>query len=194
MAMLLTYLRFVLIIPFAVCFFVPPGALSVWAMPAALILFALAAVTDFLDGWVARRFDQTSALGAALDPIADKALIVTALILLVETGALTGFGSLGALVIIAREIIVSGLREALAPRGLTLPVTGLAKAKTAAQSLAIAALLAAVPGGVLPMLTGATHSTADAIAMALYGLAVILTIYTGAGYTWQAVKLLRETP
>ncbi|MEL7019714.1 MAG: CDP-diacylglycerol--glycerol-3-phosphate 3-phosphatidyltransferase, partial [Pseudomonadota bacterium] len=169
-------------------------ALSVWAMPAALILFALAAVTDFLDGWVARRFDQTSALGAALDPIADKALIVTALILLVETGALTGFGSLGALVIIAREIIVSGLREALAPRGLTLPVTGLAKAKTAAQSLAIAALLAAVPGGVLPMLTGATHSTADAIAMALYGLAVILTIYTGAGYTWQAVKLLRETP
>ncbi|MEL6506530.1 MAG: CDP-diacylglycerol--glycerol-3-phosphate 3-phosphatidyltransferase [Pseudomonadota bacterium] len=192
--MLLTYFRFVLIIPFAACFFVPPGGLSVLAMPAALILFVVAAVTDFLDGWVARRFDQTSALGAALDPIADKALIVTALILLVETGALTGFGSLGALVIIAREIIVSGLREALAPRGLTLPVTGLAKAKTAAQSLAIAALLAAVPGGVLPMLTGATHSTADAIAMALYGLAVILTIYTGAGYTWQAVKLLRETP
>ncbi|MEL6112835.1 MAG: CDP-diacylglycerol--glycerol-3-phosphate 3-phosphatidyltransferase [Pseudomonadota bacterium] len=191
--MQLTYFRFLLIIPFTACFFVPPGAFSPWAMTSAFLVFVAAALTDFLDGWVARRFHQTSALGAALDPIADKALTAAALILLIEAGVLTGLASLGAAIIIVREVLVAGLREALAPRGVTLPVTQLAKAKTAVQSIAIAALLAAMPGGMADLITRES-SRFSSPAMALFALAVILTIYTGAGYTWGAVKTLRSMP
>ena len=183
--MALTLLRFILIVPFAMCFFAP-AAWAGLAMKFAFWIFVLASVTDYLDGWAARALNQVSALGAALDPIADKLLMATALILLVKTGTLTGLSIAGAAIIIGREILVSGLREAIAPLGQTLPVTQLAKYKTTVQLIAIAAMLATVPGGVL------WQNVPELVLPMLFWLAVVLTIITGAHYSWCAILILRK--
>jgi cardiolipin synthase len=183
MANLLTLLRIALIIPFAAMFFIN----AVWALKAAFVIFAIAAATDFLDGRLARARSETSALGAALDPLADKLLIAAALLFLVRNGVIHELGVIAALAILLREILVGGLREALGPSGVTLPVTGLAKVKTSVQLLAVGLLLAAAPDGL------AGPSLAPA-ADAIFWLAAILTVYTGATYTGDAVRLLRERP
>lgn len=179
MANLLTALRIILVIPFAAMFFVS----APFAMNAALLIFGIAAVTDFLDGWVARARGEVSALGAALDPVADKLLIAAALLLLVRSGAIREAGVAAALAILLREFFVGGLREALGARAAVLPVTPLAKWKTAAQMLAAGLLLAATPYGVL-------GPTLQPVADGTLWLAAILTLWTGADYARRGIKLL----
>jgi CDP-diacylglycerol--glycerol-3-phosphate 3-phosphatidyltransferase len=179
MANALTLGRILLIIPFAATFF--SGA--AFAMQAAFIIFALAAATDFLDGWAARARGEASALGAALDPIADKMLIAAALLLLTRNGVIAGASVVAALIILSREILIAGLREALAGGAGALPVTRLAKIKTTAQLAAVGALLAAAPGGLVgPALR--------APAEALLWIAALLTFATGASYAAAAVAAL----
>lgn len=180
MANLLTTLRILLVLPFAATFYWDSPA----AMKAAFVIFAIAAATDFFDGVVARTRHETSALGAALDPVADKILIAAALLFLVKTGVVAGYGALAALAVILRETLVAGLREALAGEGRLLPVTRLSKWKTAAQLVAVGALLLGAPGGF-------AQGAFPAVAAGLLWFAALLTLATGASYVSAAVAGLR---
>lgn len=180
MANLITLARILLVIPFAAMFFLD----AAWAMTAALCLFVIAGLTDLLDGWIARSRGEVSALGAALDPLADKLLIAAALLLLTRNGIIRDWGVIAALIILLREILVTGLREAVGLKGAKLAVTPLAKWKTAAQILALGLLLAAAPGGIAgealrPLAGGALWTAA------------ILTLWTGADYSLKAAAALR---
>jgi len=152
--------------------------------------FIIAAVTDFFDGWLARRYDATSTLGAILDPIADKVLVA---------GAVVGIAALGSWVtalagglILFREFSISALREVLAPKGLKLPVTMLAKWKTTLQLVALTAQLF-VGGWVLwglpqdPDLVKQAALTANV----LIWLAAAVTVWTGIEYAIAARKALK---
>lgn len=180
MANLLTVSRIVLIIPFAALFFLD----AAFAMKAAFALFALAAATDFFDGLVARARNEASALGATLDPIADKLLVAAALLLLTRNGVIADWNVIAALVILLREILVTGLREATAAYG-DLTVTRLAKWKTAAQLAALGLLLASAPGGFI-------GEAARPVAVGMLWMAAILTIWTGAAYVAQALNALKR--
>jgi CDP-diacylglycerol--glycerol-3-phosphate 3-phosphatidyltransferase len=141
---------------------------------ASLVAFVVAAVTDYLDGWLARRWNVSSPWGAMLDPIADKIAVAAAILglaLLLPATAAPGF------VILFREMFVSGLREAGGARGLTFPVTRLAKWKTAIQLVALSLAIGAV---LLPAVGGA--------ALALLWLAAGLTLWTGWGYALAAQR------
>lgn len=181
MANLITLARMALVIPFAAMFFID----APWAMIAALVIFTIAALTDFLDGWVARKRGESSALGAALDPIADKLLVAAALVLLVRNGVIRDAGVVAALIILLRELLVAGLREAMAQRGLSLPVAPLAKWKTTFQLVACGFLLAAAPGGL-------AGESLRPVAAGLFWLAAILTFWTGADYAFKAASALRS--
>lgn len=183
MANLLTALRILLVIPFAATFYWSSPA----AMKAAFAIFAIASVTDFFDGYIARARGETSALGAALDPVADKVLIAAALLLLVKNGVVAGAGVLAAVAILAREFLVSGLREGLGAKAAALPVTRLAKWKTTVQIAAVALLLLGAPGG---FVEGRTL----ALGGVLLWLAALLTLQTGAAYVSTAVAALRSAP
>ena len=180
MANLITLARIGLIIPFIAAFLTN----APWNMTAAFVIFVIAALTDFLDGRVARARGEVSALGAALDPLADKLLIAAALILLARNGVIAGYGVIAVLIIVLRELLVSGLREAVTAKGAALPVTGLAKWKTAAQLIAAGGLLAAAPGGI----AGEAFRPA---ASGFLWLAAVLTFWTGADYALRAARLLR---
>ena len=146
-----------------------------WARWAALVLFIAAAVTDFFDGYLARAWAQQSSLGRMLDPIADKLLVAAALLMLVADQTIAGVTIWAAIVILCREILVSGLREYLAELRVPVPVTAVAKWKTTAQLVAIGFLIAGPAGdAVLP---GAT--TAGVV---LLWIAALLTLYTGWDY------------
>ena len=152
--------------------------------------FLVAAVTDFLDGWLARRFDATSTLGAILDPIADKVLVA---------GMVVGIAALGNWIvalagglILFREFSVSALRETLAPKGLKLPVTTLAKWKTTLQLVALAAELFVfgwrawgLPED--PELIGRAFLTAHGV----LALATVVTVWTGVEYALSARRALK---
>lgn len=135
---LLTLLRIVLIPVFVVVFYLH----TPWAPYLAALVFAAAAITDWLDGHLARRWDQTSALGAFLDPVADKLMVAVALVLLVQADQRTLL-ALSAAVIIGREITVSALREWMAEIGARgkVAVSRTGKLKTTAQMVAIILLL-----------------------------------------------------
>ncbi len=137
---LLTLGRILLILPFAMLFF-HGSAMTRWE---SLALFLLAAATDWFDGYLARRLNQGSTLGRMLDPIADKLLVAAAIVILVATGGISGWPIAAALAILLREIAVSGFREHLAPLGVVVPVSRLAKWKTASQLTAMAVLIAPV--------------------------------------------------
>ena len=179
MANLITLARMALVIPFVLVFL----ANAPWNMTAALVIFVVASLTDFIDGRVARARGETSALGAALDPIADKLLLAAALILLARNGVIAGYGVIAVLVIILREILVSGLREALAATQQTLAVTALAKWKTTAQLVAAGLLLAAAPTGVI-------GEPLRPLASATLWIATMLTLWTGAQYSIRAASML----
>jgi cardiolipin synthase len=137
----LTMLRIFLIPVFVGIFYVPTELIPAhWVNLSATLVFALAAVTDWLDGYFARVLNQTSAFGAFLDPVADKLMVAAALIVLVEFGRV---GALIALIIIGREIAISALREWMAGmgEGHSVAVAFLGKIKTAAQMAAILFLL-----------------------------------------------------
>jgi cardiolipin synthase len=167
---LLTLSRIVVIPLLALLFFIP-GDGAKWA---AMLLFAAAGLTDFLDGYFARSRRQFSRLGRFLDPVADKLLVASALFLLVAFDNITGLTILPALVILCREILVSGLREFLAGLRVRVPVSRLAKWKTAIQMVAIGFLIVddAAPRDI----------PATVIGSAGLWVAAALTLVTGYDY------------
>jgi CDP-diacylglycerol--glycerol-3-phosphate 3-phosphatidyltransferase len=159
----------------------------------AFLAFVFAAVTDFFDGWLARRWNVVSLLGAILDPIADKVLVAAAIVGLVATGQRAA--ALPGGLILFREFSVSALRETLAPRGLRLPVTLLAKWKTTVQLVALAVMLFLPVWGDwgLPC-DPAVQGAASKVAAALMWLAALITVWTGVEYALSARKALKEQP
>jgi len=147
-----------------------------------MILFMAAGITDWFDGYFARRYHQISRLGRFLDPIADKLLVAAALVMLVDNGQLRGVHVLAALIILAREILVSGLREFLAELRVSLPVSQLAKWKTAAQMAAIAVLL----------LGDAAPAIVTQIGLVLIWVAAGLTLITGYDYLRTGLRHMAE--
>jgi len=173
---LLTYGRIVAVPLIVLCFFVEGRlASSDWARWAALTLFVIASITDFLDGYLARIWNQTSNIGRMLDPIADKLLVASVLLLMAADGTIAGWSLWAAITILCREILVSGLREYLAALKVSVPVTRIAKWKTTLQMIAIAFLLAGPAGDkVLPYTTE--------LGITFLWIAALLTIYTGYDY------------
>ena len=173
---ILTYGRIVAVPLIVICFFIE-GKLngSDFARWSALGIFIVASITDFFDGYLARIWEQTSALGRMLDPIADKLLVAAVLLLLAADGTIAGWAIWAAIIILCREILVSGLREYLAELKVSVPVTKIAKWKTALQMVSIGFLLAGPAGDkVIPYTTN--------IGMGLLWLAAIITLYTGYDY------------
>ncbi|MFJ6322377.1 MULTISPECIES: CDP-diacylglycerol--glycerol-3-phosphate 3-phosphatidyltransferase [unclassified Rhizobium] len=179
---LLTYGRIICVPLIVLCFFVE-GKLegSDFARWVALWIFVIASLTDFLDGYLARIWNQTSNIGRMLDPIADKLLVSAILLLVAADGTIAGWSLWAAIIILCREILVSGLREYLAALKVSVPVTRIAKWKTTAQLVAIAFLLAGPAGDkVLPYTTE--------IGIVLLWVAALLTIYTGYDYFRAGLK------
>jgi cardiolipin synthase len=147
-----------------------------WLRWVALAVFITAAVTDYLDGYYARIWDQQSALGRMLDPIADKLLVASCLLMLAADNSIHGWTLWAAIVILCREILVSGLREYLAELRVGVPVTQLAKWKTFMQLLAVGFLLAGEAGDrdLSPHIS--------LIGLTLLWLSALLTLYTGWDY------------
>ncbi|WP_112662696.1 CDP-diacylglycerol--glycerol-3-phosphate 3-phosphatidyltransferase [Microvirga flavescens] len=169
---MLTYGRLVAVPLVVALMFWPEDHWSRWA---ALGIFALAAITDYFDGYFARAYAQQSALGRMLDPIADKLLVAASLLMLVADKTIHGWALWAAIVILCREILVSGLREFLAELRVSVPVSRVAKWKTTLQLLSLGFLIAGpagetvLPGTIL-------------IGTVLLWVSAILTIYTGWDY------------
>jgi len=142
-------------------------------------LFVIASFTDFLDGLLARMYKEESKLGELLDPIADKIIVATALILLVMDGTIKNYEVIAAIIILTREILISGLREFLAGGKVKLPVSNLAKAKTFLQMFAISALLTGETGN---RIVNFQDYNAQTIGIILLWLSAFLTLYTGYEY------------
>lgn len=149
--------------------------------------YTFACITDFFDGYLARAWHQQSAFGRFLDPIADKLLVASVVLLLVGIDRFSGLTVLPAAVILCREILVSGLREFLAEVRVSVPVTTLAKWKTALQMLALGFLLVGPSGPDFGPL-----STTEVGIWGLWGAAV-LTLVTGYDYLVAGLKHIRET-
>jgi cardiolipin synthase len=180
---ILTVGRIVLVPLFVAAFFLP-GDSGRWLV---FGLFVLAAATDAVDGMIARKLNAESTFGRMLDPIADKLIVSAALLMLASDGTLAGIHLVPALIILCREILVSGLREFLARANVSLPVTQIAKVKTVMQMAAIAALIASSASE--SMLPGVTI-------VALIGLwtAAALTFYTGFAYFRAGLIHARNAP
>lgn len=168
---ILTYGRILAVPAVAACFYFE-GTTPRWI---AVGLFILAAITDFFDGYLARAWQQQSALGRMLDPIADKLLVSVCLLMLAADGTIGGWSLVAAIIILCREILVSGLREFLAELQVSVPVTQLAKWKTTVQMVAIGLLLAGPAGDTIFAYT----SLSGLIAL---WVAAMLTLYTGYDY------------
>ena len=169
---LLTYGR-VVAVPLVVAFLFWPA--DPWARWSALAIYTAAAITDFFDGYLARAWSQQSSLGRMLDPIADKLLVAAALLALTADHTIAGPSLWAAIVILCREILVSGLREYLAELRVPVPVTAVAKWKTGVQMVALGFLIAGPAGDVL-------FPYATEIGVGLLWVAAILTFYTGWDY------------
>ena len=166
----------IIIVPFFVLAFYLPGF---YGDLTAFTLFVIASFTDFLDGMLARMMGQESKLGELLDPIADKIIVATALILLVMSGTIRHYEVIAAIIILTREILISGLREFLARGQIKLPVTNLAKLKTFLQMVAIALLLTGETGN---KILNFQDYNAQTIGIILLWLSAFLTLYTGYEY------------
>ena len=142
-------------------------------------LFVIASFTDFLDGLLARMYKEESKLGELLDPIADKIIVATALILLVMDGTLKNFEVILPIIIFTREILISGLREFLAKGKVNMPVSGLSKLKTFLQMFAISILLLGQTGN---KLINFQDYNAQTIGIIILWLSAFLTLYTGYDY------------
>jgi cardiolipin synthase len=181
---ILTYGRLVAVPAVVALLFWPEDQWSRWI---ALAIFVVAAITDYFDGYFARAYAQQSALGRMLDPIADKLLVAACLLMLVSNGTIQSWDLWAAIVILCREILVSGLREFLAELKVSVPVSRVAKWKTTMQLLAVGFLIAGpagetvLPGTVL-------------IGIVLLWAAAILTIYTGWDYFRSGIHHIIEEP
>lgn len=152
-----------------------------WARWTALGIFAAAAITDFLDGYLARLWSLQSSLGRMLDPIADKLLVGACLLMLTVIQQINGLTVWAALIILLREILVSGLREFLAELRVSVPVSTVAKWKTTVQLLALGFLIVGPAGEkVLP--------GTQIIGVVLLWIAAVLTLYTGWDYLKASLK------
>ena len=166
----------IIIVPFFVLAFYLPGF---YGDLTALILFIVASFTDFLDGMLARMLGEESKLGELLDPIADKIIVATALILLVMVGTIRNYEVIAAIIILTREILISGLREFLAKGQIKLPVSNLAKLKTVLQMVSIALLLSGETGN---KIINFQDYNAQTIGIILLWLSAFLTLFTGYDY------------
>jgi CDP-diacylglycerol---glycerol-3-phosphate 3-phosphatidyltransferase len=156
---------------------------GLWLRWVALVLFITAAVTDVLDGYFARSLGQQSNIGRMLDPIADKLLVSSSLLMLAADGTIRGWSLWAAIVILCREILVSGLREYLAELRVGVPVTRLAKWKTALQLVAVGFLLAGTAGDLLvAAVVNIGFPVVTWIGLTLLWLSALLTLYTGYDY------------
>lgn len=140
MANILTVARLFLL-PVIIILFYAEAFYGAWVAWACLFVYALAAITDFFDGYVARKFNQISAFGTFLDPVSDKVFVSTLLILLVAFDRINGINIVFVVIIFAREFLVSGLREFLGPKNVKVPVSMLAKWKTSVQMLSLGFLI-----------------------------------------------------
>jgi cardiolipin synthase len=181
---LLTYGRILAVPAVVLCFALPgmPTNTSRWV---ALGLFVVAAITDFLDGYLARAWQQQSSLGRMLDPIADKLLVASLLLVLVDDRTISGLAVIAAVIILCREILVSGLREFLAELRVSVPVTWLAKWKTTAQLVAVGFLVIGPAGD--RIIPGTTT-----VGIWLLWISAILTLYTGYDYFRAGIRHLIE--
>jgi CDP-diacylglycerol--glycerol-3-phosphate 3-phosphatidyltransferase/cardiolipin synthase len=168
----LTYLRILAVPALVVSLTLVEGDSGRWL---AFALFVSASLTDWLDGYLARMWAQQSTLGQMLDPIADKLLVGAALIMLVHDRTIDGFSVWAAVIVLCREILVSGLREFLASLNVTVRVTRLAKWKTAVQMVALAVLL--IAPAMVPY-----HGEAATFGIGCLWAAALLTLWTGYDY------------
>ena len=173
----------IIIVPIFVFTFYLPGLLGD-LIP--FFIFLLASFTDFLDGLLARLYKQESKLGELLDPIADKIIVATALVLLVMNDTINNYEVIAAIIILIREILISGLREFLAKSQVAMPVTSLAKFKTFIQMLAIAILLTGDSGN---KLVNFQDYNAHTIGIVLLWLSAFLTLYTGYDYVKKGMTM-----
>ncbi|HTO42412.1 MAG TPA: CDP-diacylglycerol--glycerol-3-phosphate 3-phosphatidyltransferase [Rhizomicrobium sp.] len=165
------------LVPVFVAAMIMPGQS---ARIAAFAIFCLAGISDALDGFAARKLKAGSDFGKMLDPIADKILVAVALMMLVADGVFDGYKLVPALIILSREILVSGLREFLAGLAVSVPVSRIAKLKTAIQMIAIGAMiLRPLANGFVPGTPASAYST---FAYGALWLAAALTVYTGYIY------------
>lgn len=175
---ILTYGRIVAVPVLAGVLFFGTGEFARWL---AFAIFVAACLTDWLDGYLARIWEQQSNLGRMLDPIADKLLVGATLLMLVYTGTIGGWAIWAGLIILSREILVSGLREFLAELNVKIHVTQLAKWKTAVQFVALAMLL------VGPAAEGILPGTTTAGVLLLW-IAALLTLLTGYDYLKAGIR------
>lgn len=176
---LLTLLRIALI-PFVISVFYLD---TPFGFMVATGLFFVACVSDFLDGYLARTLNQESSFGSFLDPLADKLLVASVVVMLVGFDRITGFSLIPAIIILCREILVSGLREFLGKMQTDLPVTQMAKWKTACQMLSLGCLIMAHPDTPFAILSY--------VGLVGLWLAAFLTLATGYEYMKRAFDHLR---
>lgn len=166
---------------------------GIWLRWVAVALFIAAGITDFLDGWLARSWGQQSSFGRMLDPIADKLLVSSCLLMLAADGTIVGWSLWAAIVILCREILVSGLREYLAELQVSVPVTRLAKWKTSVQLVAIGFLLAGFAGDELVMTRAYLgFPLVTDTGLVLLWVSALLTLYTGYDYFRAGILHLTE--
>jgi cardiolipin synthase (CMP-forming) len=177
----LTYGR-ILAVPVVAGLLMYGGNTARWV---ALTIYVVAAITDFLDGYLARKWQQQSSLGVMLDPIADKVLVAVVLLVLSADGILFGGHIWAAIIILAREVLVSGLREYLGGLQVSVPVTQIAKWKTTVQLLAIGFLIAGPAGDRIIPYTTETGIT-------FLWIAAALTLYTGYDYFRAGIRHVVE--
>ncbi|WP_455479794.1 CDP-diacylglycerol--glycerol-3-phosphate 3-phosphatidyltransferase [Bartonella sp. B23] len=179
---ILTYARIIAVPMVVACFFVE-GRLqsSDIARWIAVSIFVVASITDFLDGYLARIWEQTSNIGRMLDPIADKLLVSACLLLLAADSTIAGWTLWAAIIILCREILVSGLREYLAELKVSVPVSRLAKWKTFVQMIAIVLLLAGPAGNKIILYT-------TEFGIIMLWISALLTLWTGWDYFRAGLK------
>ena len=179
---ILTYLRILAVPAVVLCLFLIPGYPGRWW---ALAVYIGACLTDWLDGYLARVWDQQSLLGRMLDPIADKLLVGTTLLMLTHDRTIDGAHVAAAVIILCREILVSGLREFLAELNVKVHVTQLAKWKTTMQMIALGILLAGPAGDII--VPGVTWT-----GLFMLWMAALLTLWTGYDYLKAAIRTAME--
>ena len=172
----------IIIVPFFVISFFLPGF---YGEIIPFLLFILASFTDFLDGLLARLYKEESKLGELLDPIADKIIVSAALILLVMNGTIQNYEVIAAIIILTREILISGLREFLADVQVKIPVSNLAKGKTFIQMFSIAILLTGETGN---KIINFEDYNAQTVGIILLWLSAFLTLYTGYDYVRKGIE------
>jgi cardiolipin synthase (CMP-forming) len=179
---LLTYLRILAVPAVVLCLFLIPGDQGRWW---ALAIYIGACITDWLDGFLARVWHQQSLLGRVLDPIADKLLVGATLLMLTHDNTIDRINVAAAVIILCREILVSGLREFLAELNVRVHVTQLAKWKTTMQMVALGVLLAGPAGD--KILPGVSFT-----GLVMLWMAALLTLWTGYDYLKAAVRTAME--